>query len=93
MEYRGVVVGADREALLAGLADAGSWITGRAVGGKTAFLFTGQGSQWTGMGRELYAAYPVFASALNKELLLGLDAYLDRPLRTVISSISGNPQA
>jgi len=83
MEYRGVVVGADREALLAGLADPGSWITGRAVGGKTAFLFTGQGSQWSGMGRELHAAYPVFASALN-EVLLGLDAYLDRPLRTVM---------
>ena len=66
MEYRAVVVGADREALLAGLADPESWITGRATGGKTAFLFSGQGSQWAGMGRELYAAYPVFAAAFDE---------------------------
>ena len=66
MEHRGVVVGTDRDALLAGLADPESWITGRASGGKTAFLFSGQGSQWAGMGRELHAAYPVFAAAFDE---------------------------
>lgn len=31
---------------------------------KVAFVFTGQGAQWHAMGRELMAAYPVFASTI-----------------------------
>ncbi|MEV7541044.1 beta-ketoacyl synthase N-terminal-like domain-containing protein [Streptomyces sp. NPDC089915] len=84
--HRAVVVG-DRESALTALA-AGevhpAVITGRLRHtGKTAFLFTGQGAQQLGMGRELYGAFPVFAEAFD-EVCAEVDVHLGRSLKDVV---------
>ncbi|MDQ7806833.1 SDR family NAD(P)-dependent oxidoreductase [Amycolatopsis sp. A133] len=66
--HRAVVVGPDRERLLAGvraLADgtpAPHVVSGVAGSGKVAMVFPGQGAQWTGMATELLATSEVFAA-------------------------------
>ncbi|MFP8888109.1 ketoacyl-synthetase C-terminal extension domain-containing protein, partial [Streptomyces mangrovi] len=84
---RAVAVGRDRKELLDGMravaegGTASNVVLGTPVTASPetglAFLFSGQGSQRPGMGRELYAVYPVFAAAFDA-VCGEVDRYLER---------------
>ncbi|WP_429194096.1 type I polyketide synthase [Kitasatospora sp. MAP12-15] len=85
MEHRAVVVSGDRAQVLSSLEAlaeeraATGLFDGVAVQAPTAFLFSGQGSQRLGMGRELSARFAVFAEAFE-----AVCARFEAPVREVV---------
>ncbi|QWF78553.1 3-ketoacyl-CoA thiolase [Amycolatopsis sp. CA-230715] len=94
LEHRAAVVASTRsefERALDAIAEgrpAPGVLTGSVSGGQSAVLFSGQGSQRAGMGRELYGEFPVFASALDA-VCVELDRSLDRSIKELMFAEDG----
>ncbi|MBP2037353.1 acyl transferase domain-containing protein/short-subunit dehydrogenase/acyl carrier protein [Streptomyces avidinii] len=95
-EHRAVVLGGDREALVAGLRsvaegeDGTGVVSGRASGSGVVFVFPGQGSQWVGMGRELWDSSAVFAESMVA-CERALSPLVDWSLRDVVFREADDP--
>jgi acyl transferase domain-containing protein len=88
--HRGVVLGGGRESLLGGLealahgeaaANVVEGVAGR--GGRTVFVFPGQGGQWLGMAAELLDCSDVFAQSM-RSCEEALAPYVDWSLESVL---------
>ncbi|MEU5032293.1 SDR family NAD(P)-dependent oxidoreductase [Streptomyces milbemycinicus] len=97
-EHRAVLLTESREELLGGLAELArgerpaGLVDGVADEVRCAFLFTGQGAQRPGMGRELYETFPAYARALD-EVCAELGARLDMPLLPLLLADANSAEA
>ena len=100
LTHRAAVVGRDAAELAAGLeavvagreADGVFRGAGRVAGvPQVAFLFTGQGAQYPGMGRRLAEMDGTFRRVLE-ECAEALDPHLERPLRAILAQAPAAPQ-
>ncbi|WP_341720662.1 type I polyketide synthase [Micromonospora sp. FIMYZ51] len=95
LEHRVVVLAGEREELRAGLSAVAerrrhpSVRRGVATAGRLALLFTGQGAQRAGMGRQLYELFPDYADAFDAACA-ELDKHLDRALKDVVFAAEGS---
>ncbi len=92
---RAVVLASDREGLVGGLGAVarGELVDGVVVGsarreGKVAFVFSGQGSQWVGMGAGLWESSPVFAGQM-RACVEALAPFCDFSLEDVVRGRAG----
>ncbi|GAA1312929.1 hypothetical protein GCM10009634_81460 [Saccharothrix xinjiangensis] len=98
LEHRAVVFGRDRQELLTGLAaladghDAGpGLVSGRAARrSRPVLLFSGQGTEWAGMCRDLLADSPVFARRMA-ECAEAVERHVDWSLLDVVRGAAGAP--
>ncbi|MCB5168295.1 type I polyketide synthase [Streptomyces bambusae] len=89
-EQRAVVLGRSHDDLLAALKTLADGAESPAVvrgtessPGGTVFMFPGQGAKWTGVARDLYDTFPVFAEALD-EVCGHFDAHLPFALKPLL---------
>ncbi|WP_177240239.1 type I polyketide synthase, partial [Streptomyces monashensis] len=102
LDHRAVVLAAEPDRLRADLtafaqgAASPTVVTGTPAGGKLAVLFTGQGSQWAGMGHGLADTFPVFRDAFAaacSAVDTHLRGHVERPLSDVVLATPGSPEA
>ena len=76
LPWKIAVQAADQDELIRKLKDVALTPTRSVEQPRIGFVFTGQGSQWPKMGTQLYHAYPIYASAIQKadHILTGLGA-------------------
>ncbi|WP_433662634.1 type I polyketide synthase [Nocardia sp. CA-128927] len=95
-DHRAVILGRDRADFLRGLeavaggepaSDVVEGVASREPG-KVVFVFPGQGSQWVGMGRELWDTEPVFAERM-RECAQVLDELVEWSLVDVVCGVGG----
>ncbi|MBC6447375.1 type I polyketide synthase [Actinokineospora xionganensis] len=91
-EHRAVVIGDDRAASLAALADGRpdpSVVCGSGSAERIAFTFPGQGSQWPEMARGLLGV-PAFADRIA-ECAAAVDPFVEYSLLDVLRGVPGGP--